>query len=381
MRRTRLRGIGSLEGSFRPGMAIRAFFAFLHFLSVWFVLSKDESFRDRFKFQEVNYWQLIKQLVKYNVLVSMPRHFLNYIMAQRSFRDHPKGMLIIGSDQPPYNRALVFAARQAGVKSMVIQHGMQGGINGHRAIDSDFYAGWGQRTIDWFKEHGEKGAAEKVLIAGAPRYDRYARADGKDRNEILKKLGLPEGKKLVLVLTEWVNDFSVSATGMLDIRMAEVAINAAEKIGEQCHVIIKPHPSGDLEQLRRLLAMKKCRNVSLVEGHLEELLFAVHLCVSAYSTCVLEAMFFETPSIVFDPSGSVEYVPYVSMGAALGAKNQEEMALAMEILLFNPLQRRGIIANQKRFIEYTAYKIDGKSTERVSELVERLLCEKPQRAE
>jgi CDP-Glycerol:Poly(glycerophosphate) glycerophosphotransferase len=372
MRRTRLRKLSPLEGSFRPFMAGRVFAAFNHFLGVWFGLSGDDSFRARFKFLGVNYWPLVRRLIKYNVLISMPRHFLNYLVAEGAFRDHPRGILIIGADQPPYYRALVLAARQTGVKSMVIQHGVQAGINGHQVIGADIYAGWGQRTVDWFKEYGKKGAAEKVSVTGAPRYDHYAGAGSRDRDEILKGLGLPAGKKLVLVLTEWTQDFSVSSTGMPDIRMVEAAINAAEEIGDICHVVIKPHPSGDVELLRGLTE-KKSGKVSLVEGHLDELLFAADLCVSFYSTCVLEAMFFETPSIVFDSSDSVEYVPYVSMGAALGAKNREEMTRAMRALLFNLSRRAEIIAGQKRFIEYTAYKMDGKSAERVSMLIERLL--------
>ncbi|MDA8171760.1 MAG: CDP-glycerol glycerophosphotransferase family protein [Nitrospiraceae bacterium] len=373
MRKTRLKEVSPLEGSFRLRMAPSACAAFLHFLGVWFGRSADKSFRGRFEFKEVNFWPRVRRLVKYHVLISMPRHFLNCEIAGRAFSKNPRGLLIVGADQPPYYRALVLAARQTGVKSMVIQHGMQGGINGHRAIDADFYAGWGQRTVDWFKKCGPPGAAEKVRVTGAPRYDQYAQAGSRDRQEIFRALGLPAGKKLILVLTEWVQDFTVSASGMRDIHMVETAIDAAGTLGDKCHLVIKPHPSGDIRQMRRLIEKGKYENVSLIEGHLEELLFCADLCVSAYSTCILEAMFFQTPSIVFDRSGHIEYIPYVSMGAALGARDRQEMAEAMTALLFNASRRAEIIAARKKFIEYAAYKIDGESAERVSSLIENIL--------
>ena len=377
MRRTRLGKISPLEGGFRPWMAMAFLAGFLHFSGVWSVLCRDKSFRGGFRFREVDFWPRVRRLVKCHVLISMPVLALVLRAAARGFSLHPGGLLLIGADQPPYYRALVFSARQSGVKSMVIQHGMQAGINGHRAIDADFYAGWGQRTVDWFKKNGLNDAAGKVRVTGAPRYDRYSRMEKTDRGEILKKLGLPADKKIFLVLTEWAQDFTVFASGMRDIRMVETAVEAARGLGNECHVVLKPHPSGDIGLLRRLLENKKYENVSLIEGHLEELIMAADLCVSAYSTCILEAMFFETPSIVFDPSGpggpDAECVPYAGMGAALKAKDLEEMASGMKALLFDPSLRAKIIAGQKGFIEYAAHGIDGKSAMRVSTLMESLV--------
>ena len=371
-RKNPLKEITPLEGIVSPVMTIPALNDFLHFLRSWIKFNRHKHFRNGFEFMGVNYWQLVKGFLKYKIIFDMPRQFFNYQLAKKAFKSYPHGILLVYADQPPYSRALVLAARQSNVKSMVLQHGIQAGINGHQAIDADFYAGWGQRTIDWFKKSGEQGTAEKVYITGAPRYDHFAGKKSLNREEILKRLELPQDKKIILAFTEWMQGFSTSSTWMQDIWLVEAVINAELLIAGNCHVVIKPHPAGDADTLRAVIEKMSSRNVSLIEGHLEDLMFIADLCVSAYSSCILEAMFFEKPSVVFDHSGYFEWVPYVSMGAALGAKNQEEMAKAMEDLLFDPLRRAEIIAGQKRFIEYAAYKTDGRSAKRVAMLIDRM---------
>lgn len=368
-----LKGVRSIEAHFKWSSAIKTIATFVHFLSLWMRLSRDAGFKRKFEFKGVNYWGRVKDIIKYNMLISFPRLFLTHLIAVEAFNKNRCSVLILPAEEPPYYRTLINAAVECNVKSMVIQHGVLVKPNGHNRIGTDFYAGWGKRAIEWFSKFNDKNTVEKIHITGVPRYDEYATQKDLDRNRILDTLGLPENKIIVLVLTEWAQDLSVSSTDMEDILMLDAVISALLSLGlkDKVHVVLKPHPTGDIDVLREFLELKRSgfQNVSVITNRLKDLLFAADLCVSSYSTTVLEAMFFGKPAIVFDHYTKKEFVPYASMGVALSASDEVEMASAIKSILYDGTVVEGIHEAQKEFIEYAAYKIDGRSTERLLKFI------------
>jgi hypothetical protein len=365
------------EEGFEMSMFIRAVSTHKHFRLLWTTLDSNQDFKRRFEFRGVNYWSRAKKLIKYNVLITFPRLFLDYLIAINTFKQYPRSVLFVFDDQPPFYKTLIYAARVCGVKSIIMQHGVLAGIIGRDNIHADFYAAWGPRAIDWYTAHSTPDSVAKIHITGAPRYDSYVAHGALNKREILKSLNLPQDRKLILIFTEWAQDYSIKPTYIRDIYMCDAVIDAIGNVDliEQCHVIIKPHPTGDIDLVNQYYRVKKdiFPHITIITDHLTELLFAADICVGTYSSCILEAMFFEKPSIVFDHLPIKEGVPFVSRGAALGASNKEEMAVAIKRLLFDKTTVRTIVDNQKKYIEYAIYKFDGKSTERVSSLIENII--------
>ncbi len=382
-RKNQLKDVAPLEGYLRFSHAFKSVKAFIYFLSAWRSIRKNKEFQKEFEFMGVNYWSRIRKLIKLNMLISFPILFLDYLIAVETFKKHPRSVLIVAADQPPYCRALLYAAKQCGVRSVVIQHGVLVGQT-FTAIDTDYYAGWGRRVIEWFGEHGKGNEAERVCITGSPRYDKYA-AMGKemDRKSILAALHLPPDKKVILLLTEWVSNISASETDMQDFYMVDAVVEAVLRLnlGNNVHIVIKPHPAADIHVLKECCEIKDlCSHtgLSIINNNLPELLFISDICVSSYSTTLLEAMFFKKPLIVFDHFMKNEFVPYVSKGVALGTSNKDEMASAIKAILYDKTVLENLIKNQKDFIEYAAYRLDGRSTERVCRLIEKIIKgEKP----
>jgi hypothetical protein len=374
-RKSLLNDVTSFEGGVSLRMVMKTIKAFAHFRSVWHRLNRDDSFQGQFQIHGIRYWVCIKKLIKYSLLISFPRLFLDYLIAVETFRSHPRSVCIMSDDHVPYYKTIAYAAEQCGVKSIVIQHGILAGINGTNTINADFYAAWGPRAIEWFSTNWDSKAVDKISVTGAPRYDEYTALSGFEKSKILEALKLPRDKKLILVLTAWSGDFSIVSTNMRDLSMIDAVMNALSrlKIEEICQVIIKPHPGGDVDLLRQFLKTKYQTAPYIIEGHLEELFFVSDICVSVYSSCVLEAMFFEKPSVVFDPFSIREVVPFVGKGAALGASNTDEMVTAIQTLFFDTEATKKIIDNQKKYIDYEAYKLDGKATGRVVNLIEKII--------
>jgi hypothetical protein len=377
-RKTAFKNVAPLERSFKIQMALKTVRASICFLSRWISLKSDENFHRKFEFMGINYWNKIKKLIKYNMLVSFPRLFLDHLIALEAFKIYPHSVLVLSDDQPPYFKTIIHAARQRKVKSLVIQHGVLGGVNGRERIHSDFYAAWGTRAFDWFKANADSSAVDKISVTGAARYDNYSAYMDIEKGKILDDLRLPHDKKIIMIFTEWSQDFSVVSSDIQDIRMADAVVNAMEKrvLHEKCHIVIKPHPTADPGLLRQYYKARGVDStlITIIPGHLKELLYIAEICIGAYSSCILEAMFFEKPSIVFDRIALREAVPYVSMGAALGASNEDEMAIAIETLLYDKEKVKIIIENQKKYMEYAIYKPDGKSSERACKLLEKIMA-------
>jgi glycosyltransferase involved in cell wall biosynthesis len=376
-RKTAFKNVAPLERSFKIQMALKTVRASICFLSRWLSLKSDDSFHRKFEFMGINYWNTIKKLIKYNMLVSFPRLFLDHLIALEAFKAYPHSVLVLSDDQPPYFKTIIHAARQRKVKSLVIQHGVLGGINGRERIHSDFYAAWGPRALDWFKANADSSALDKIYITGSARYDDYSSHKNFEKRKILDELRLPQDKKIILIFTEWSQDFSVASSDIQDMHMIDAVVNTIERLAlhEKCHIVIKPHPTADPGLLRQYCTARAGSStlITIIPSHIKELLYVAEICVGAYSSCILEAMFFEKPSIVFDRISIREFVPYVSRGAALGARNEDEMAIAVETLLHDKEKVKIIIQNQKKYIAYAIYKLDGKSSERVCKLIEKVM--------
>ncbi len=92
-------------------------------------------------------------------------------------------------------------------------------------------------------------------------------------------------------------------------------------MGEDCELLVKIHPLERSSWLRSFIQelQKTYPFLRIVDTNIQALLCASDICVCGYSTAVLEAMFFNTPSIIFAPRPHPEHIPFVSMGAALDA--------------------------------------------------------------
>jgi CDP-glycerol glycerophosphotransferase (TagB/SpsB family) len=318
------------------------------------------------------------------MLITFPLLFLDHLISSEAFKKHPNSLLLVFSDAPPGYKALVHTARRWGVKSLTIQHGILGIVLQHKeskasslfsAFHTDYYASWGTRTIEIYSSF-DASMKDKIHVTGSPRYDTFRNPKIYDRHEVLDKYRLPD-KKIVLIAPGWQQDITVSSSDFEDMKMIEAVLEAqmAPELEGKVHVVVKPHPSGDSMLLNEFCGQMAeiYPDLSVVRGDINELISVADICVGSLTTVILEAMFFKKPSISFLHPLKKQSVPYVSWGAALSASNSQEMADAIESLLFDNEVLKSIINKQESFIEYAAYKIDGGATERVSNLIEQIM--------
>ena len=80
----------------------------------------------------------------------------------------------------------------------------------------------------------------------------------------------------------------------------------------------------------------------------------------------MEAVALSKPVIILNLSGETDPVEYVKEGVALGVYREPDLLAALKRLLKDDSE---LAARRDRYIEKYLYKIDGKATQRVIEII------------
>jgi|WetSurMetagenome_2_1015567.scaffolds.fasta_scaffold04241_3 hypothetical protein len=201
---------------------------------------------------------------------------------------------------------------------------------------------------------------KSLIITGQPRYDYlYDIIRSMDKDKFL------EEKKLKHPLIVWISQFGYPQSE--NRSNIDAFMHLIESI--PVNLYIKPHPSEiDLSIYQPLLQHK---NVVLSKDiNLYKLLNVCDLIITKNSTTAIEAAALNKPIIVLNLSGEPDVVDYVKEGIALGVYDKDELIPTVKRLLEDDsiLRRR-----RNEYISRYLYKMDGSSSQRVADFLEKLL--------
>jgi hypothetical protein len=220
---------------------------------------------------------------------------------------------------------------------------------------------------------------DSLIVTGQPRYNNFNNIiNSMDKELFIKKNNL---KRPLIVWT-------TQAHGLSEIenkRNIECFSNLL-KYNSNINLFIKPHPGEtDLFTYRPLVKYQNVtlskdinlyelfQNVTLSKDiNLYELLYACDLMITRHSTTAMEAVALNKPVIILNLSGEPDPVEYVKEGVALGVYAEKDLKPTIEKLLKDDSE---LAKNRKIYIEKYLYKIDGKATERVVDLITQMVEE------
>jgi len=214
--------------------------------------------------------------------------------------------------------------------------------------------------------------AKKVVVVGLPRYDVLFEPESiYSKAEFLRRFGIESGQKVVLWSTQ-CQAFS-DEENSLNIRSLFSSLTRLKGVV----LIVKQHPA------------ESQRYTDLLNQHIEkygikawlapknsdtyELLFACDLMITRHSTTAMEAVALNRPVIVLNLSGEPDPVEYVNEGVALGVYEEQDIGPAIQRLLEDDSD---LAANRMVYINKYLYRIDGKATQRVVDIIDNMLDER-----
>ena len=246
----------------------------------------------------------------------------------------------------------IAAARELGIPTIGVQHGTifpmhliytvpRGYVEG--APVPDYFAVYGEYAKDVVSRLGSY-PAHRVLVTGGARFDRLVRQPA-DRASARRRVGLPLDARVILLTTQFYPWFPEAARALFQA--------AARRT--DCTICVKTHQIFDrpLDFYRDLAREVGLTGVRYFEDHFEDLLSACDVLVSASSTTVFEAILLGRPTICVNFSDEPDRYPYVSDGGSLGARREEELSDALDLLLSNDASEE-LAAGRQRFLRQHA---------------------------
>ncbi len=272
-------------------------------------------------------------------------------------------VLLTGTDIQPETKLAVAVARDLGIPSITLQHGILPPSPGdalHIPAWSDHVAVWGQRSRAWFMEAGIQ--ADRIAVTGCPRFDTYAHLRGED-----KAPPDPEDAQVTLLL----NPSSPS------LRAAMLHEFAGAVQDTTWRLVLRLHPAEDMEQLRgvwRAIAPQDTRARATLSQQepLVGILQASDVVVTYDSTAGLEAMLLGKPVVVYGSHLFPTPSRYPTWDDAPLLTRPETLKERLQDLLLDPALRSKVVAIQDRFVVKESRNADGGATQRLTSFVIRI---------
>ncbi|KPK39363.1 MAG: hypothetical protein AMJ78_08630 [Omnitrophica WOR_2 bacterium SM23_29] len=334
----------------------------------WNALSSEENFKQIFKYKDISIWEIARKKLSDFFLEDIPKIISNINMLDRVCKNKEIKIVVLRNDVKELERTVILGLRLAKIPSLVIQHGILAETNGHNILFADRYAAWGQAAVDWYGKFGN--SFDKFEITGNPHFDILPNRRPKlSRQELCKYLNLNEDKGIVLFATQQINKFSSFWTDDLFLVMTDKLLKAMQQFPNK-QLIIKVDPYEDPGLYRnRMMQTSHDNAVAVRDIDIYTLISLSELVITLDSTVALEEMIFDKPVITFNLTKRQDRVPYAKKGAAVGVYKVEDLPLAIERTLFDRTTIEQLRLGRKAFVEEYAYKIDGKATERITNIV------------
>lgn len=236
---------------------------------------------------------------------------------------------------------------------------------GSESIRSDYFICQGE----YFKKLKDySNTSKKVVVMGQPRYDILAHASEiYDKSKIVMDLGLDPNKKIILWCTQ-----THGMSSEENISSINAVYNTMTSLKDEVQLVIKLHPSEDQDAPLYYDNTSYKPVILKKDVDTNALLYSCEMMITKNSTTAMEAVILNKPVIVLNLSGDPDQVNFVSEGVALGVYDQVDLFSATKKILDD-----NSILHEKReeYIKKYLYKIDGKATERVVNLIISLLDE------
>lgn len=319
-----------------------------------------------------------KYHLKYEFKKSFKRLFyihLNNIVVQaviaKSILKQLKPKIIITPDSSdPRARLFTTQASFLNIPSLSVQFGLVGNEAVEwRFLSTNLVSVWGESSRKAILN--QKITNERIVITGSPRYD-YIYNKEKESNLNKTNLGIQNQKSIVLLASSYGDKSlkNLSLPNTLDIMKSDI-FNTINQFPD-CVLLIKPHPSENIEQTRKLI--NNFDNIKIVDKTIDirELIDICDIFISFGSTATIDALVANKISICPVYHGWSFSDIFKNSGATLNPTNKEELYDLFYKILNKKLDDiflKKLENSKNKFLENQIFKNDSKSTERIVSLV------------
>lgn len=328
----------------------------------WQKLKDDKDFRESLTYSNIPLWELVEETFSFIYSTTFVQ-IVKYIETVRHLiKTEDINAMLVPSDHQVTEKTAVTVGNFMEIPTLMVQHGVWVEPLGI-PITASKMAVMGEIPKDYFVNLGE--SPDKLIVTGSSMFDGLLEKKF-DKEKTLRMLNLKDDKKIIV--------FTMQSFPREENEILLRSVLKAMKNLSDVQMVIKPHPIEDEEFYKSLVNDIGATDTVVTKNvNLLELLNACDTLMTVTSTTALEAMILDKPVIIVNLTGRDEAAPYVKNGAALGVYQSREIIPAIEKVLYDKNTREGLENARKKFIRDYAYKIDGKASKRIVELIEKMI--------
>lgn len=334
----------------------------------WRRLQKEQSFRDRFRYKDIGIWSLVEGEISRFFKERFPRVLKLIAQINRYHQSKTIRAVVLRADGRETERSIIKAAEKLHIPTLYITHGVLAENNGHDILFCTKTAVWGRADFERYVSLGNH--PDKLAITGSPKYDRlYFKNLSASKELVYKKLRLRAGDDFAVLATQPIVKFSSHRTDDENEVLIRSVLSAIRGIPD-LKLVIKLHPFEDYLMYKKLLKEIGASGAILIRDvDIFSLIRESAFLITVNSTVGLEAMILEKPVITINLSKREDLLPFAKKGAALGVYRQEDIAPAIERILKDRQLNKQLQIKQKEVVSRYIYQLDGRSSERVVDLI------------
>jgi hypothetical protein len=231
-------------------------------------------------------------------------------------------VVVAASSQMIGGHGLFVAARQRGLPTVLLQHGVVQPF--YTPLSADVMLTWGRASCDTLERFGME--SNRLVPLGSPRHDSMGHShSGTARQTMLQKLALSD--RCILVFFSNGNDLLRNGTAPMECARWLNAI--AERFKDRLHVVVRLHPNED-GSLYRPYPRLVLTDTTLP---FDQLMDACDCVSSLCSTAMYEALLYGKPVWQFHADGWPELADNCSGGYARRISSETDLSAQVTQML------------------------------------------------
>jgi hypothetical protein len=346
----------------------------------WDILRKDNYFKELFEINDINIWSLVEPQLSAYFNVRLKDHLIHLIAIDNIIKKIKPKYVITPAETSEFDKSLFLACQKASIPVIAVQHGV---INndlrcmhdvGEVSLDKikpnycpipTITAVYGQSDKDFLIKKGHY-PEDSIVITGNQRYDFLPKkTEEYNKAEVLKKFGLHPSKRVILFIT-------CPFSSEIDIQILTEEIIREVSSLENVQLIIKVHPVENENNYIDMVKNTKNTIKVIKKADMFELLFVSDISITTYSNSAIESMIMNKPLIVMNLTGTDYPQDYSKEGAAIKITKNGLLKEKIKELLYDEKSKEELLRKAKQYLDKNLYKVDGKASERIVNIVNKL---------
>ncbi len=339
-------------------------------LSSWHRLQDEPSLKGSLTYEGISLFDAFKDTISYGFKYLFNKLIRCIEVTRRVIEVEKPDVIVVMDERSPFGRAVVATCDLMGIPSLVLQHGTHDDQPYYSSTYAAKMSVYGDFTRKVLVQRGV--SPDKIVLTGAPQWDALMTEKGISREEFCRQMGLDESKDIILLTT--------AITFERDVGKKVVAgvIDAMRQF-PQMQLLIRAHPSQSepISLYQDIASEMEIGDVVIFKKpHDYDSIRACDIFITQYSTVAIDAIIAGKPVITINLTGETDLFPYAESGAAIGVYKTEDIAPAISNILTDSSVQKALAEGRKRFIAEHLYKADGKASQRVAHLIEKMAEER-----